>query len=159
MKFNTSYSPGPSKAEPKCPREVPDRILNKSTGKLELVGTIPFYERIQSHHESSTISYKLKRFAMGDASSLGSPRDCDVDLSGVPTSLQDVLAVRKTIQDQFGELPADVRECFANNFEAFYSSVIDGSAERKLSDFARGKSSAVGGTTDPTASSSSSSSN
>lgn len=151
MKFNTSYSPGPSKAEPKCPREVPDRILNKSTGKLEVVGTIPIYERIQSHHESSTISFKLKRFAMGDSVALGSPRDCDVDLCGVPSTLQDVLAVRKTIQDQFGELPADVRECFANNFESFYQAVIDGTAERKLSEYSRGKSAAGAATADPTA--------
>lgn len=149
MKFHTAYSPAPSVSEPSCPKEITDYIKNATTGELEPCGTIPVYERIQSYHESTKLSTKLKRFAMGDVAALGVPRDCDVDLVGIPTNLQDVLNARKKVENDFNSLPGDVRAIFENDFQRFYAAVNDGTAESKLgkyfSSLAKGNGTGNGG--------------
>lgn len=135
MKFYTPYSPPPSKPHPSFPFEIKDYIKDSSTGELVECGTIPIYERIQSYHESTTLTYKLKRLAMGDNSALGLPSDSYGDYTEVPTDLRQILDARKKIIQDFNNLPDDLRKVFNNDFNLFEESVKDGTAERRIYDY------------------------
>ena len=132
MKFYSSFDRPASVAEPKCPKEIPDYILDSETGTLVNCGTIPFYERIQSYHESTKLTTKLKRFASGDSTALGSGIVSNSDFSGVPTDLREVLDSRKKISQDFSTLPGDIRELFKNDLAIFEQAVLDGTAERRI---------------------------
>lgn len=135
MKFFSSYNPKPSKAHEPCPKDKQDYILDEDTGELVPSGRINTYERTQSYHESCTLSFKLKRFAMGEATALGSPVSCDIDLSGVPGDLRSILDSRKEIVKKFSAFPAELRNLFNNSFEFFEESVRQGSADKRIADF------------------------
>lgn len=132
MKFYSSYNRPPSRAHEECPKEMQDYIKDETTGELVPSGKIPFYERIQSHYESSTLAAKLKRFAMGDNSALGVPSDSYGDFTGMPTDLRQILDSRQKVHQDFANLPDDIRAIFNNDFDSFESAVKDGTAERRI---------------------------
>lgn len=134
MKFYSAYNRPPANAEPKCPKEVQDYILDIETNALVCSGTIPFYERIQSFHDSTRLSTKLKRFASGDSTALGAGIARDSDFSGAPTDLRQVLDLRQKINQDFTALPNDIRQLFGNNVASFEAAVKDGTAERRIFD-------------------------
>lgn len=132
MKFYSAYDPAPALPEPECPREVPDFILDEETDTLVTCGTIPFYERIQSYHESTKLSTKLKRFTMGDTTALGVGDSSSSDFTGAPADLRQVLDARKKITEDFKSLSSELRGVFNNNFDEFEKSVREGTAERRI---------------------------
>lgn len=140
-KFFSAYNRPPSKPHCACPRVIKDYIKDSTTDELVEIGTIPFYERIQSHHDSCTLSSKLKRFAYGDTSAIPQSGGFYGDFTQVPTDLRAILDARKEIIENFGKLGEDVRAVFGNDFEQFEQAVRDGTAERKIYDYNKSKSS------------------
>lgn len=134
MKFYSSYTRPPSKCHEPCPTEQTDYIKDQATGQLVECGKIPFYERIQSHHESTTLSYKLKRFALGDTTALGNLGGSFGDFTEVPADLRAVLDSRQKVQTDFNNLDSDIRAIFNDSFEEFEKSVREGTAERRIKD-------------------------
>lgn len=144
MKFFSSYDPPPRKVHEKCPFEIPDYILDETTGELEPAGTIPFYKEIQSYADSCRLDYKLKKFAMGDTSILNGAAGIYGDFTDAPTDLRQILDSRKKLNKDFTELPEAVRALFGDSFDEFEKSVKDGTAERILGDYFRSEPSAAG---------------
>lgn len=132
MKFFTAYEPAASLPEPQCPKEVPDFILDEESDTLVNCGTIPFYERIQSYHESTRLSTKLKRLSMGDSTALGVGNNSSGDFSGAPADLRQVLDSRKKVKEDFNALSGELRAVFNNDFNEFEKSVREGTAERRV---------------------------
>lgn len=139
-KFYSSYNRPPSKAHIPCPFTQKDYVKDAASGELVECGTIPFYERIQSYHESTTLSSKLKRFAMGDNTALGMPGGSFGDATQMPTDLRSILDSRKKVLEDFNSLPEDLRGIFENDFDKFESSVRDGTAERRIYDHIKSNS-------------------
>lgn len=135
MKFYSSYDRPPSEPHKECPKVMDDFVLDEDSGELVKVGVIPFYERIQSYHESTTLSAKLKRFAMGDSLALGTPNNNYGDFTCMPTDLRQVLDSRKKVIEDFNNLSPDIRNIFNNDFDAFEQSVKSGTAERRIYDY------------------------
>lgn len=136
MKFYSPYiNPRSSLPEPECSKFIKDYILDEASQELIESGSTNFYERIQSYHESSKLSCKLARFGLGDTYALGVPRDCDIDLSGIPGDLREVLDSRSHIQEQFNAFPAELRKLFSDSFSIFEKSVSEGTADSILRDF------------------------
>lgn len=133
-KFYSSYNRPPSKAHAPFPFVQKDYIKDAASGELVECGTIPFYERIQSFHESTTLSAKLKRFAMGDNTALGMPGGSFGDVTQMPNDLRSILDSRKKVLEDFNNLPDDLRGIFENDFDKFESSVRDGTVERRIYD-------------------------
>lgn len=134
--FKSPYVNRPSKAiHEKCPIDKVDYILDKSTGHLRECGKIPFYERIQSHEQSTLLSFKLAQYGLGDTSALGSPGGNYGDFIGAPKSIQEILQFQDNSERNFFNLPEPIRNIFNNDFKEFKQSVTDGTVERRISDF------------------------
>lgn len=144
IKFNTAYAPPKPKAESKCPTELQDYLYNPTTNKLEKIGKIQFYEEIQSHYESTKLSDKLRRAAMGDIYALGTPSGAYIDTTNISTNLAEVLNAKQSAQRQFEQLPIELRELFGNDFTTFIRCIEDGSYQQKLIEFGRKKSAGTG---------------
>ena len=135
IKFRTPYSNRPGRRiHCACPESKPDYILDETTNKLVECGTIPFYERIQSYHESTLLTYKLRKFNLGDSTALGSPHGIYGDFTNLPGSVQEVLQLQSNVKDSFNNLPNDVKAVFGYSFDQFYEATIDGTAERRIRD-------------------------
>lgn len=144
MKFFSSYNRPPSKAHEPCPTVVDDFVKDSASGELVKVGQIPFYERIQSYHDSTTLSAKLKRFSMGDSSALGMPGGSSGDFSQVPSDLRSILDARQKVYEDFQGLDASLRGIFSDDFNEFEKSVRDGTAERRIYEYNKSKASQPG---------------
>lgn len=137
-KFYTSFDVPESRPEPECPLTKCGYIYDEVTESLVETETIPFYEEIQSHYESTRLSHKLEQFKRGNALALGVPRESFVDVSNVPTNLADVLNSRQKASQEFANLPKGIRDLFGDNFDNFTKSLQDGSYGDKLNEYARG---------------------
>lgn len=134
MKFYSSYNAAPRKVHSKCPRTEIDYIKDITTGELVACGEIPIYERIQSYHDSTCLTSKLKRFALGDSSTLGSAGGSFGDFTNMPSDLRQVLDSRKKIEQDFASLPGDIRGIFEDSYTKFEEAVRNGTAERLIAE-------------------------
>lgn len=144
MKFFTAYNYPPSIAEPPCPKVIDELQLNEATGKIEKVGTIPFYERIQSHADSCRLDIKLKRYQQGDLTALGVPGGSYGDFSNQPGDLAQVLQAKQEAERQFGELSEGIRAVFGNDYHEFVRSLQDGTYQSRLASYAASELAKVG---------------
>lgn len=140
MKFYSSYNVPPSKEENKCPKTLQNYVFNSVSRKLEKTDTIPFYEEIQSHYESTKLSTKLTRYTMGDITALGFESGSYVDVSGQNTNLATVLNTNEIAKTEFNKLPNDIKQLFGNNFAEFVRCVNDNTVEQKLINYVKQKS-------------------
>lgn len=136
-KFYTSYNVPPSLAEPKCSKEKDELVYDEAQEKLVKTGTIPFYEEIQSHYESTRLDHKIEQFRRGNSVALGIPRESYVDVSNVPTNLADVLNSRQKAAKEFDNLPEGIRALFGGKFSEFTKSLENGSYDDKIGEYAR----------------------
>lgn len=146
MTFNTSYCPGISIAEPACSFTRPALIFDQVAKKLINTGVEPYYERIQSHYESTKLSTKLEQYRRGNVTALGIPSDNGyIDISNAPDNLAEVLKAGTQLRDQFERLPDAVRELFGNNFGTFSTALQDGTYYTKLNEFAKSELAKING--------------
>ena len=154
FKIHTWNDPAVPKSEPKCSKVLQDYVYDPKEHKLHKAGEIKIYEEIQSHYESTKLSDKLRRAALGDPFALGSPSGAYIDTTNIPTNLAEVLNQKQTAQRQFEQLPDELKQLFNGNFAEFVKCVEDGSYQQRLLDFARSKSGTDGNSnpgTDPSA--------
>lgn len=146
IKFATAYAPLPSVPEKECPQELQDYKYNKATRELEPTKKIEFYKEIQSHYESTKLSTKLQRYAMGDTAALGFPSGTFGDFADLPTNLATVLNAKQTAQESFSKLPSELRQLFNNDFTEFIRSVENGTYQQRLVEYAAAHGGSNGGT-------------
>lgn len=93
----------------------------KETGKFDQ------YMDIQSHADSVDINVIMARYLNGDADALNRVQGFYADVSKAPKSYADMLNISIKAQNEFDQLPVDVKEKFGNNFAQFLA--IMGSPE------------------------------
>ena len=144
MKFFSAYNYPESKAEPPCPTCVDDYQFDVSTNKLVKVGTIPFYERIQSHADSCRLDRKIEQYRAGNTLALGLPSGEYGDFTNQPNDLAQVLQARNEAREQFGNLSPAIRAVFGDDYDEFTRSLQDGTYESKLAQYAAGELAKLG---------------
>ena len=95
--------------------------INKKTQKLELerTGEIDVYAKIQEHHEECKIENIMKRAAMGDMSALQQKEGIYVDTTNMPKTLMEANNLVIQLQNEFYELPIEVRKEFDNSADVY----------------------------------------
>ena len=160
MKFNSAYN----RIRPPvrcCHCEVYDElILDKQNNCLIKTGKkINTYERTQSHYESCNIHNQLRRYLV-PGGELPSRVSSDVDISDFPDSLIDLHAQGSVLEQKFNQLPADFRELFSNNINAFTQALAENKLDSILSGYFAGTGTGTSaGTNEVTSSGTGSSSN
>lgn len=101
--------------------------------------TINTYERTQSHHEQCNINNQLRRYLV-PGGSLPSRVTSDIDISNIPDNLVD-FSQTNFLTEKFNKLPAEFRELFSNDINAFTQAL----AENKLDTILAGYFSASSG--------------
>lgn len=91
-------------------------------GEYELVpdGIEDWYGKIQSYKESCLVDNILRRFNAGDVGALNQVQGFCADVSGMPTSMQEVLQMVNDGQELFNSLSAEVRSEFGNDFNQWF---------------------------------------
>lgn len=144
MKFYSAYNYPESKAEPECPKVIDELQLNVATNKFEKVGTIPFYERIQSHADSCRLDRKIEQYRAGNTLALGVSGGQYGDFTNQPNDLAQVLQARNEAREQFGNLSPAIRAVFGDDYDEFTRSLQDGTYESKLASYAAGELAKIG---------------
>lgn len=104
-------------------------------GDLQLVstGTENLYDKIQAEAAACDMDNILRRFANGDISVLSQSQGVYVDVSDAPMHFTDALNMVRSVEDAFGQLPADEREKYDNDWvkygAALMNPVVEPSAE------------------------------
>lgn len=90
-------------------------------GHFELVedGEDNLYEMIQSYKDSVDIHVLMKRFENGDIDALNKREGFYADISEYPTSYAQMFNLMQSAEDNFMQLPPDIREKFNNNFKEY----------------------------------------
>lgn len=84
---------------------------------LQVTGEINLYQRIQSHSDSVDLKQIIARYeATGDSSFLSKRQGQYIDITDMPTNFADVMKTVITAENQFNELPIEVRKAY--NFSA-----------------------------------------
>lgn len=125
MEFRNKYSRLKQFTEPGNP------IKNEYAGKLdknknlviEKTGEINLYAYINSFAESVDINLLLARFVAGDKEALMQRAGEYLDLSNVPSNLNDYIEFQRSTEALFNTLPVEVKKQFGNNVVNFLSQV------------------------------------
>lgn len=94
---------------------------------------VNLYEEIQSHHASCDIHTLIERFHRGDPDiirRLQSDPGSYTDVTGMPTTYQEVLNLIHQGEDVFNKLPLNVRAQFDHDFHQWLASMDDLSSWR-----------------------------
>lgn len=87
-------------------------LASKEAGKidLEVTGEKNIYDEIQSHAQSVDIHNILLKYKMGDESVLQKKKGMFIDVTDMPTNFADIMKTVITAENNFNELPFDVRK-------------------------------------------------
>lgn len=85
-------------------------LIVEPTGKKNL------YAEIQTHKDSCTIKSILKRYESGDIDALNRAQTAYMDVTGMPKNLSEVLNLTLRAENDFAQLPVDVRSKFGHSF-------------------------------------------
>lgn len=92
-------------------------IVVKPVGKEDL------YSEINSYANSVNIHVLLNRFKNGDKEALFQRAGAYIDISAMPTNLNDFVALYKSGENFFKTLPAEIKAKFNNNMIEFISKI------------------------------------
>lgn len=99
---------------------------------------INLYEEIQSHHASCDIHTLIERFHRGDPDILARLQDNSgsyTDVSGMPTTYQEILNLVHQGEDVFMQLPLEVRAQFNHDFRQWLVAMDDPAQWRRRMGF------------------------
>lgn len=87
-------------------------LASKEAGvlDLEITGEKDTYAEIQSHADSVDIKSILLRYEMGDETVLNKRSGQYIDITDMPTNFADIMKTVITAENQFNELPLDIRK-------------------------------------------------
>lgn len=96
-------------------------------GDLQLVktGTENLYDKIQAEAAACDMDNILRRFANGDISVLSQSQGVYADVSDVPMHFTDALNMVRSVEDAFGQLPADEREKYDNDWVKYGAALMN----------------------------------
>lgn len=93
------------------------QIVVKEKGKEDL------YSKINSYANSVNIHVLLKRFQNGDKEALMQRAGAFIDISALPTNLNEFVNMYKNGENLFNTLPKEVKEKFNNNMVEFIAKI------------------------------------
>lgn len=87
-------------------------LKSKEAGNIELevTGQKDVYSEIQSHRDSVDIKVIMARYELGDKDVLSKKQGAFIDVSDMPTNFADIMKTVITAEQNFNELPLDVRK-------------------------------------------------
>lgn len=96
-------------------------------GDLQLVktGTENLYDKIQAEAAACDMDNILRRFANGDISVLSQSQGIYADVADAPMHFTDALNMVRSVEDAFGQLPADEREKYDNDWVKYGAALLN----------------------------------
>ena len=113
MLFTTKYEKRDNQKTDHGNRIAPVYTVTSSergTIELEVTGEKDIYAEIQSHADSVDIKNIMLRYEMGDEMALNKTKGQYIDITQLPTTFADVLKTVIDSENQFNELPLDIRK-------------------------------------------------
>lgn len=89
----------------------------------KVVGEVNLYEKIQASKDSCDIYQILERSAHGEANLLNVPNYGFVDLTGMPLTEDERIAMVQKAKSDFDNLSPEVKAAFGDSFANFYRAV------------------------------------
>ena len=83
------------------------------------------FQKIQSYADSVNIHVLLARFMNGDKESLMQRAGAYIDVSSLPTNINEFIDLARNAENLFNTLPIEVKEKFNNNLMEFVSTIGD----------------------------------
>lgn len=92
-------------------------------GQIDLVqtGVEDLQQYIDSFKDSCDVSLMVQRYLAGDETALRNGNPVFMDLLGAPKSLAEAYALNFRAEAAFGNLPAEIKDQFGNNYCQFLS--------------------------------------
>lgn len=87
--------------------------------ELKKDGKENIYEKIQSWSDSCDLALLMKKFENGDYSALNKTTPVFLDATDFPTTYMEMFNRLQEAEDNFGQLPTDIKEKFNNNFREY----------------------------------------
>lgn len=87
--------------------------------ELKKDGKENIYEKIQSWADSCDLALLMKKFENGDYSALNKTNPVYMDITDFPTSYMEMFNRLQDAEDNFGQLPVEIKEKFNNNFREY----------------------------------------
>ena len=127
MEFRTKYVRNEVKTESGSPiKNVYAAKYDKNHNiVIEKKGTENLYSYINSFADSVDINVLVSRFVAGDKEALMQRAGSYIDLSNVPTNLNEFIEFQRSTENLFKTLPTEIKEKFNNNVTEFLSKVGD----------------------------------
>ena len=96
-------------------------------GDLQLVctGIENLYDKIQAEAAACDMDNILRRFANGDISVLSQSQGVYADVADAPMHFTDALNMVRSVEDAFGQLPADEREKYDNDWVKYGAALLN----------------------------------
>ena len=121
-----------------CPGDPIREIREAEYDKSKNITVVPkgkenFYAYINSFAESVDIHVLLARFQNGDKEALLQRAGAYIDISALPTNLNEFIELSRNAENLFNTLPVEVKEKFNNNVVEFISTIGDKSWNEKMS--------------------------
>lgn len=125
MKFRTKYERNEVFTDPGNPIKTVygAKYDNKHNLVVEEKGKENFYAYINSFADSVDINVLVTRFTNGDREALLQRAGAYIDVSSMPTNLNDFIALSQSATALFDTLPVEVKQKFDNNVMEFVSMV------------------------------------
>lgn len=79
---------------------------------LEITGEKDIYQEIQSHGDSVDIKTIMLQYEKGDGTALNKRPGQYIDVTDMPTNFADIMKTVITAENQFNELPIEIREIY-----------------------------------------------
>lgn len=125
MEFRTKYDRKEVKSEHGSPiKNVYSAKYDKEHNiVIEKKATENLYSYINSFADSVDINILLSRFVAGDKEALLRRAGSYIDLSNIPTNLNEFIEFQRSTENLFKTLPVEIKEKFNNNVMEFLSKV------------------------------------
>lgn len=81
------------------------------------------YAEIQSHAQSVDIKNIMLRYEMGDTNILNKTNGQFIDISDMPTNFADIMKTVITAENNFNELPLDIRKEYNFNVSEYIADI------------------------------------
>lgn len=135
MEFRTKYDRVVCTSEAGSPIKIIKEGVLQKDHVLKVVekGTEDLYGFINSFADSVNIHVLLNRFKNGDKESLLQRAGAYIDISALPTNINEFIELSNNAQALFNKLPIEVKESFNNNVVEFISTIGDDSWREKMS--------------------------
>lgn len=133
-KFRTKYDRVVTVSDPGDPiRTIRAGELKNNVLTVVEKGKEDFYAYINSFADSVNIHVLLNRFKNGDTESLMQRAGAYIDISALPTNINEFMQLARNAENLFNSLPIETKNAFNNNVVEFISTIGDDDWKEKMS--------------------------